>query len=193
MKPYKTYVVGKMLGKASLAILLTTGLRAEIPPAPAAPLMRDAATHEQLVSQFRIVDREDPMRNMKPSNQADPSKVHQPESLIRSSDILCFGGVAVLVPKRAILQLPSKLADRLKFIPGSPFVSWADFYAANRGWITTVEVTRTQAEGNLDLDKETHERITKSMNLIVATYLTGPISVLPLKVAEEKTTEQTKL
>ena len=155
--------------------------------------MRDAATHQQLVTQFRTAEQNDPMRNMKPAKlKEDPSKVHQPQSLLGASDIISYGGVAVLVPKRAILQLPKKYQDRLKYEAGTQFVSWADFYAANRGWITTVEVSRVQAEGNLALEKQTSERITKSANLIVATFLTGPISVLPLKVPTENTTEKPK-
>ena len=61
----------------------------------------------------------------------------------------------------------------------------------NRGWITTVEVSRVQAEGNLAIAEETRERIGKSMNLVVATYMGGPISVLPLK-EEAKTQASTK-
>ena len=53
------------------------------------------------------------------------------------------------------------------------------------GWITTVEVSRVQAEGNLALADETAKRIQKSASLIVATYQGGPISVLPLKVPVE--------
>ena len=66
-------------------------------------------------------------------------------------------------------------------MPGSKLVTWADFYAVNRGWITTVEVCRVQAEGNSPLAEETQKQIGKSANLIVATYQAGPISVLPLK------------
>ena len=181
MNPYLTNVILNGLGKAALPLLLIGVLHAEnVTPRPAQK-MRDAATSDDLALKFRAAEQQDPMRHMKISKLPDPSKVNQPESLLATSDIICFGGMAVLVPKRAILQLPPKLVDRLKMQVGCPFVSWADFYAANRGWITTVEVSRVQAEGNLDLDKKTHERISKSNNLIVATFLTGPISVLPLK------------
>ena len=55
------------------------------------------------------------------------------------------------------------MADRLKFQPGAKLMSWADFYAQNRGWITTVEVTRVQAEGNKPLAEEIAARIGKSV------------------------------
>ena len=44
-----------------------------------------------------------------------------------------------------------------------------------------MEVDRPIAEGNKAIAGETQERIGKSRNLVVATYLGGPISVLPLK------------
>ncbi len=144
-------------------------------------VMRDAATHEQLTQTYRKAEQADPMRHMKPSKGGDPSMVNQPKDLVGSSDILCFGGMATLVPKRAILNMPKNLQERLKFIPGSQIQGWAEFYAQNRGWITTVEVTRVQAEGNMAMDEKIAQRVYKSSNLVVATYQAGPISVLPLK------------
>ena len=165
---------------------------AEDAPVPSVPQMQDAETHEQIVLKLRKAEQVNPMLHMQPSTGADPAKVNRPESLLGNSDIVCFGGMAVLVPKRAILQIPEKLADRLKFQPGAQFQSWADFYAANRGWITTVEVTPAQAEGSLELEKDARERLQKSSNLIVATYKGGPISVLPLKIPLANTSPGSK-
>lgn len=151
--------------------------------------MRDASTHEQLSLAARKAAQSDPMRHMTPAKGNDPSLVNQPQDLIATSDILSFGGSATLVPKRAILMIPKNLASRIKFEPGSKIQSWADFYAGNRGWITTVEVSRVQAEGNKPLDEELSKRIGKSSNLVVATYQGGPISVLPLKVPAENAKE----
>jgi hypothetical protein len=150
--------------------------------------MRDASTHEQLVMTYRKAAQEDPMRNMPPAKGADPSVVNQPKDLISQSDIICYNGTATLVPKRAILNLPAAMQERLKFQQGSKIVSWLDFFAINRGWISTVEVTRVQAEGNEALKEEISARIGKSTNLVVATYMGGPISVLPLKTPAENQT-----
>lgn len=150
-----------------------------------APTMRDAVTHDQLSLAYRKAAQEDPMRKLKPAKGPDPSVVNQPEDLVASSDIMSFGGRATLVPKRAILHVPKNLEGRIKFVPGSAIVSWADFFALNRGWITTVEVSRVQAEGNDALAENISDRIQKSSNLVVATYQGGPISVLPLKIPEE--------
>jgi hypothetical protein len=145
------------------------------------PKFRDAATHEQLVKKLKRSDQYDPMKSLKTVEGEDPSKHNQPLDLLEQSDVICFNGLATLVPKRAILATPSNHKDRLSIQPGVRVVGWSEFFAQNRGWITTVEVTRVQAEGNSALSEETAERIGKSRNLIVATFSGGPISVLPLK------------
>jgi hypothetical protein len=170
----------------SISLLVLTLSASAEDGKPSKPVFRDAVTHEQLAQALRKAEQRDPMRKLKPSEGADPSKVNQPQNLLEQSDIISFGGVATLVPKRAILSSPSGVQDRLKLEPGARIVGWADFYAANRGWITTVEVSRVQAEGNKPIAEETQDRISKSRNLVVATYLGGPISVLPLKEPEDE-------
>jgi hypothetical protein len=149
---------------------------------------RDAATHEQLARIMRKADQIDPMDKLEPSKGEDPSKVNQPADLLASSDVISFGGVATLVPKRAILSAPKGVKDRVCLQKGVRIVSWLEFASLNRGWITTVEVSRVQAEGNKPIAEETLDRISKSSNLVVATLMGGPISVLPLK--EEAKEEQ---
>ena len=153
----------------------------------ASPPMRDAATHEQLVVAYRQASQQDPMSKHAPAKGPDPSKVNQPKSLIGESDMICFNGAVTLVPKRAVLQFPKNLADRLKYQQGAKLLTWSEFYALNRGWITTVEVSRSQAEGNVPLAPEIQKQLAKSGNMIVATYQAGPISVLPPKVPVETT------
>lgn len=154
--------------------------------------MRDAATHDQLALNYRKAAQLDPMRTMQPAKGADPSVVNQPQGIISQSDVICYNGTATLVPKRAILNLPAAMQSRLKFQPGAKLMSWSDFHAMNRGWISTVEVSRVQAEGNEALKEEISTRIGKSSNLVVATYMGGPISVLPLKVPVENETAKTE-
>lgn len=154
------------------------------------PAMRDAATHEQLAQSLRQAEQADPMKNLPVSKVADPLVTNRPRSLLGDSDIVSFGGLATLVPKRAILQVPKDFSDRLKLDSGAQLVSWADFYAANRGWITTIEISREQAEGNQPMTGETRKMMSKCRNLIVATYLGGPISMLPAKLPTQPTTPQ---
>ncbi len=153
-------------------------------------VMRDVATHEQLVQELRKADQADPMKTMPVSKYEDPAVLNPQKDLISQSDFLSFQGLMTLVPKRAILQIPENYKERVTVLPGAKILGWAQFYAANRGWITTVEVSRAQAEGKTDLPEDTHKQITKCGNLVVATYMGGPISVLPLK-EPEKDTEKT--
>ena len=146
-----------------------------------APVMRDAATHEQLLLKLRKVEQMDPMKQLPEVKGADPSLVNRPKDLLSVSDIISFRGMATLVPKHAIIQIPKSCAGRMGFEPGAKLVSWAEFHAANRGWISTIEVSRSQAEGNVPLAEPTQKLMSTSRNLIVATYMGGPISLLPLK------------
>jgi hypothetical protein len=161
---------------------------ASVSPAPcetgtAAP-MRDAATHTELSHAYSKASQQDPLRNLPAVKGEDPS-LKVPESILKSSDFISFGGNVTLVPKRAIINLPKKFEDRITLVKGSKIMSWAEFLTLNRGWITTVEVSRSQAEGNQAIDEKILERVHGSANLVVATLRNGPISVLPLKEAEE--------
>ena len=158
---------------------------------PAASTMRDAVTHEQLAGLYLEASRNDPTRKHAPSEGPDPSTINRPKSLIGESEMVCFNGAVTLVPKRAVLQIPKNLADRLKYKPGAKLLTWMEFYTTNRGWITTVEVSRIQAEGKSPIDDETLKHLAKSGNLIVATFQGGPISVLPLQLPDQNTNSNT--
>lgn len=148
----------------------------------AAPAMKDAVTHEQLATQLRKTQQEDPMKHLPATQGGDPS-INAPKDLLSQSDILCFGGLATLVPKRAVLRIPPTMANRTQLAAGVTLMGWAEFFAQNRGWITTVEVTRGQAEGILPLAEDVTKRLVDCPTVVVATYQGGPISVLPPKTA----------
>lgn len=149
--------------------------------------MRDVATHDQLTEKLRAAAKENPTVKLRPSEGPDPTKVNRPESIVKSSDFLSFAGRATLVPKRAILHVPANMADRVKFVSGNQLMPFGDFFAMNRGWVTTFEVTRAQAEGNQPLPEDVIKRFQKSSNLVVAVFKGGPISVLPLKTPPDAT------
>ena len=154
---------------------------------------RDAATHDQLSLSLRKFQQRDPMKKLEVVEGEDPSKVNIPQDLLEQSDIISFGGYATLVPKQAILAAPPRVVKYLKLEPGTKFIGWSEFYAKNRGWITTVEVSRSQAQGRMEIAEETRDRIGKSTNLVVATLMGGPISVFPYKDPETEASEkQTK-
>lgn len=143
--------------------------------------MRDSMTSEQIAEMHAQATKQHAPAVERAKQAPDPSKANPPQSIVAQSDFLSFNGRSTLVPKRAILHIPANLADRIKFTPGAELMTWGEFYAVNRAWITTVEVSRVQAEGNQALAEETTKQIGKSTSLVVATFKTGPISVLPLK------------
>lgn len=159
-------------------------------PAPK-PQFRDAATHDSLSRILQAEGNRNPMLEIKPSETPDPSKNTTQIDILDRSDIISFNGLTTLVPKRAILALPDSMKSRIgNHPPGHRLVHWSEFFTANRGWISTIEVSRAQAEGNATLTSDSQERITKATQMIVATFQGGPISVLPEKTQEPSTENQ---
>jgi hypothetical protein len=164
-------------------LILSAGAGAQ--PAPR-PVMRDAATHDQLSVTRRQEQSVDPMRKFTPAAAGkDPSKENIPADIISRSDILCFNGLATLVPKQAIIFNPPQYADRIGMKEGARIVPWMEFYAANRGWIGTMEISLKQAEGKEPLPEKPAQQMLKGSNMVVATFQGGPISKLVATPATE--------
>jgi hypothetical protein len=160
---------------------LALGLGIQLIAAP--PVMRDAATHQELVARKRAAGEPGLPAGMKPCKGPDPSRTNQPGDLIGRSDLLCHGGVATLVPKRALLAVPDRFRQRLRMSDGARVVTWAEFLAKHRDWITTVEVTPEEAGGRAMLPEQTARQIADCGTVVVATFLGGPISVLEYQPA----------
>lgn len=157
----------------------------EIRPQPRE--FRDAATHQSLVEAAeRVSSRmEDPIGKMQIAEV--PEEVHQaeplrPQSLLARSEVLCRGEFATLVPKQAVLCLPESHRGLTGLREGVRLISWDQFFNMNRSWIRTYEVSRNQAEGLEPLPEETVQMFQDAEQIIIATYQSGPISVLPLQV-----------
>jgi|AACY02.2.fsa_nt_gi hypothetical protein len=144
--------------------------------------MRDAASHDQLSSKLRMAQQSDPIRDSGPAIgeiEKDPASAQHKRSLLDSSAILCFRGKLTLVPKRAVLHVPEHLENRFGVNGKVEVKSWQDFYAANRGWIRPLEVTRDEAFGFKPLSEAKLEAIKESTTVVVATFKNGPIAVRP--------------
>lgn len=161
-----------ILGTAGLVMAITAA------SAQQKQQMRDAATHEQLAGVLKQQQANDPLGELPRQEGKDPSKENVPQDLISRSDVLCFNGMATLVPKKSILALPARFADRVGIQPGARLVGWSEFYAANRGWLTSQEITLAQARGEHPLEEAVNERLAKSTNVVVSTLQGGPISKL---------------
>ena len=149
-------------------------------PMPGHEFIRDAATHDKLVNTHKKqVNPISQLRSATPeSSTAATAKVVVPASLKSRSVVLNRAGFATLIPKKAVLHVPSGLDSLMGIKEGDKIINWEEFFRNNRAWIRTIEVTRAQAEGWEGLDPDLRESFKECKQLIVATYQTGPISVL---------------
>ncbi|MGC4017188.1 MAG: hypothetical protein QM755_22150 [Luteolibacter sp.] len=98
-----------------------------------------------------------------------------------TSTFLQANGLFTILPKGSVLVLPEKLAALVVETPeiGSKFQSWQELLTANRGSISTFEVTFDEASGKSPIDKDKLEMARKSERLIVAVCRGGAISCPP--------------
>lgn len=147
----------------------------------------DIVTADELAKQRKTAPQYEQGKEFQPSeNTEDPSKKNVVSDIVSQSDILSYAGYTTLVPKHAIVHRPAGFEDRYVFKPGTKVVNWPAFYQANRGWITVIEITRAQAEGNVPLAEEVQEMLRKSTSLVVAVYQGDPISLLPKPVVSSE-------
>lgn len=154
--------------------------------------MRDPVRHEDLSNKLRMAQQKDPIRNMGPAAgkvDEDPSQRTTSRDLIKESTVLCHRGFLTLVPKQAVLHQPDSLKDRFEAKDQVKVQTWADFFAANRGWIRTQEVSREQAMGLAPLPEGLMETFKGSQFVVVATFKGGPISVLPYQDPAQEAAE----
>ena len=119
---------------------------------------------------------------MIPLEKVNTEAVAKPKGdLLSQSDIICFNGLATLVPKRAVIAVPERYQSRLEFKTGAKLTTWDKFYASNRAWIGVLEVEFEQATGQKPFSETQATAMQNSSRMIVATYNKGPVSVLPLK------------
>ena len=154
------------------------------------PAMRDVITHEQLMARRQASKEAEPMAKFEKAEGEDPAKINPPQDIISQSEFLSSSGNMTLVPKRAILHIPDRLRDRTVKKDGMKIMTWPSFFAKNRTWITTIEVSRQQAEGILPIDEKRFESMQQTGDVIVATMGGSPISVLPLKIPEDTDEEE---
>lgn len=160
------------------SLVLATAALSSGQGAPPSKVMRDAATSDELSARLRRVQSEDPMKKFTPSEGKDPSKENQPQDLLSRSDMLSHDGLATLVPKGSILVTPPLHAAKVGMKDGLKIVTWLEFLAVNRGWVTTQEITLPQAEGKTPLSDAVSENLRRSTTVVVATLQGGPISKL---------------
>ena len=91
--------------------------------------------------------------------------------------MLSFGEFWTMVPKGAVLHIPSSLTSRVNVEPQGTLISWSNFMARNRGWLRAQPVEMAQARGESPVSEESLEAINNSSQVVIATFQNGPISV----------------
>jgi hypothetical protein len=107
------------------------------------------------------------------------------DSLISRSAILSQGGSWTIVPKESVLNVPRHLSMHVNGERTGQLVSWAEFYAKNRGWLKVQNVELAQARGDEALAEETVRGYRESGHVVVAVCHKGPISMKPPRVPDE--------
>lgn len=155
--------------------------------------VNDVITNDQMANAHRLANTHDPLRDLGAAAgniNEDPAKRHHQRDLIKESTILCFRGYLTLVPKRAVLHVPDALVSRVGAQEGAEVKTWQEFYQLNRGWLREMEVTREQSKGLSPMPEETLNAIANSTSIVVATFKSGPISVMPyVEPTEEESSE----
>ncbi|MGL5017737.1 MAG: hypothetical protein ACRDBP_06370 [Luteolibacter sp.] len=99
------------------------------------------------------------------------------QSLIKQSSILHDGTNWTLVPRGAVIFVPSAQKTRVDVKPVGNLLSWGDFLTRNRAWITTTETSFDQAVGNEPIPAERTHFWSKQDKVVIAVHQNGPISV----------------
>jgi hypothetical protein len=119
-----------------------------------------------------------PMANLsQPTTEETTVARPDEQSLINQSSILHDGTNWTLVPRGAVIFVPSAQKTRVDAKPVGNLLSWADFLIKNRAWITTTETSFDQAVGNEPLPAERTLFWAKQDKVVVAVHQSGPISV----------------
>jgi hypothetical protein len=123
------------------------------------------------------LQQKDPMiRLRKPA--ANEAKVGRPadQSIIAQSTILSDGANWTIVPNGAVLFIPEKLKSRISTTPTGELLAWSDFLVRSRGWVTTCEVSISQAAGKDAIPADRSSFWSKQDKIVVAVHQNGPIS-----------------
>lgn len=119
-----------------------------------------------------------PMKNLqKPAPVKADAPRPEAESIVKQSIILHDGRNWTLIPKGAVVFIPPALKDRVNAKPVGTLLTWADFFAKNRAWITTNDVSFNQAAGTEPIPAARVAFWGKQDKIVIAVHQTGPISV----------------
>ncbi|RPJ34237.1 MAG: hypothetical protein EHM17_07365 [Verrucomicrobiaceae bacterium] len=119
----------------------------------------------------------DPMIRLQSPAEGE-AKVGRPagQSIINQSTVLHDGTRWTIIPDGAVLFVPEQMKARVGAEPSGQLLGWTEFLTANRGWLTTCEVSFDQATGKESLPAERCGFWAKQDKIVVAVHQRGPIS-----------------
>lgn len=100
------------------------------------------------------------------------------KGLMSRSSTLSSPYAWTIVPKGAILHVPTLYEKRVNDVRNGKLVGWHEFYGQNRNWVRAVPVTIAQARGDDPLSDEFLKSLQVGGQLLVAVCSGGPISVM---------------
>lgn len=120
-----------------------------------------------------------PMAKLVQASASESAQVARPEgeSIIKQSVILHDGKNWTLVPQGAVVFIPEALKSRVDVKPIGNLLTFNAFLTANRGWVTTSDVSFNQAAGTEPVDPERAAHWAKQDKVVVAIHQGGPISI----------------
>jgi hypothetical protein len=153
--------------------------------------LRMRATHEELAARRAL----EAKKEKKPIGveAAEPGMVKPRKravtSLVGRSTVISFGEFWTFVPKGAVLHVPASLQSRVGAKPKGRLLTWADFFARNRGWMTQQAVEISHARGEKEIPEDVVAHYRKGSQVVVATCHNGPISMKkPTKLVSQPPT-----
>ncbi|MFK7910273.1 MAG: hypothetical protein AB8F34_06680 [Akkermansiaceae bacterium] len=111
------------------------------------------------------------------ANSEKPLAVTKKRSLIGNSTLLANGNYWTLVPRGAVIHIPSRYKDKVVSKPIGRLLEWKKFLRQNQGWLQTHAVTMKQAQGKEPIKEKTQKAYQSIGKVVVATCANGPISV----------------
>jgi len=121
------------------------------------------------------------------SRVKDPrTRSPQKQSILADSILLGDGRHWTIVPKGSVLCMPKALENHILKNGEGEILTWRQFLARNRSWLTVSEVDMDTAAGRTPIPKERLEAMEKTGLVVVAVHRGGAISVRRKPEAKDK-------
>ncbi len=116
--------------------------------------------------------------------ESKPAKALGKKDYYAGTTILVSGGEHTVVPERAVISLPPKLAGMVATKPKGTLVIWPLFIKKHARFVTTKEVSWQTAKGEDPISDKDQKAFSMGGKVVVAVFNKNPISVMEPKAEE---------